>query len=130
MTTKIFNQCDKDITLVAENATFCSTNLSQSVSENRETSPAHLTLLPGSPSIQCLTIEVVPPNQRVTPDQVRYVLILKPSNAKIPGQFFAHETDRIISSAKRWIWMVDEHGRLKNFDQLEFLIDQVLGGQQ
>lgn len=128
MTTKIFNQCDKDITLVTGNATFCSTNLSQSVSGNWETSHVPVTLIPEIPSSQCLTIEAVSPGQRVTPDQERYVLILKPSGTRVAGQFFDHEVDQIVSSTKGWSWMVDEHGRLANLEHFELLVNQVLGG--
>lgn len=100
----------------------------RSTSVSRGTSPAQLTLFPEIPSSQCLTVEAVPPDQRVTPDCERYILVLKPSCTRLPGHFFGDEIDKIIAATKGWNWTLDRQGRFTNLGQLEIVIDQILGG--
>jgi hypothetical protein len=79
---------------------------------------------------QCLTVELVPENERVTPTVECWRLVLAPSGVRIAGQFFADEVDQIINFTKRWEWRLDTNGRLRNFAQLENLIDQIIQGGQ
>lgn len=74
-----------------------------------------------------LQIAPVPPQERISPQENRYILLIQPQGIRAcGGQFTADEAHQIANTTKGWDWGLDRERRPLCQPALERLLDSII----